>query len=292
MTEPMRLRARVSAPAATVRTALTDADAMATWLAEFAEVDLPEQYQFWGRYTPDGAEPHQRPLKVDDRTVRFSWHLGGEDTTTEFTLEDDGTGTIIALSQTHLPDWQALMDGTGGVRGILQTFWPLSIANLVDYLDGRPLTPKCDFTTPEMRATVEIGAPAQQVYESMVDPEQFRRWFGVNVDIEPRVGGRFAMGGFEVDPNPAKIVEFEAGRKMSIDFGGMVSTWELEGSAGRTRLTFVQSGFDPDNPPYDAWAGWLGGVAELRRYHEVADWRSIWRTVEVPDMPEGMLAVD
>jgi uncharacterized protein YndB with AHSA1/START domain len=288
MTEPRRLRARAAVPAAAVRTALTDPTAMSAWLAEFAAVELPGTYRFWGRYTPDGAEPHQTPLLIDDRTVRFTWHLGGEDTTTEFHLEDDGDGTIVALSQSHLPDWAALMNGTAGVLGILQTYWGLSIANLVDHLDGRPLTPKCDFTSPEMRAVIEIGAPPHKVYESMVEPEHFRRWFGANVDIEPELGGRFAMGGFELNPEPARIVEFEAGRKMSIDFGGMVSTWELEGSAGRTRLTFVQSGFDRNDPPYAGWIGWLGGVAALRRYHEVADW-GIWRSVEVPGMPAGML---
>ncbi len=48
--------------------ALTDATALRTWLAEYAEVDLPERYEFWGRYTPEGDVPHQRPLHVDDGT--------------------------------------------------------------------------------------------------------------------------------------------------------------------------------------------------------------------------------
>jgi hypothetical protein len=53
-------------------------------------------------------------------------------------------------------------------------------------------------------------------------------------------------------------------------------TWKLEDSAGKTKLSFVQSGFDTANPPYGAWTGWLSGLAELRRYHELADWRPIW----------------
>jgi hypothetical protein len=97
------------------------------------------------------------------------------------------------------------------------------------------------------------------------------------------------MGGFEVNPEPAEIIELEPGRKMSIDFGTMIAGWELEESGGRTRLTFVQSGFDPANPPYGAWMGWLGGVAELRRFHELADWRPVWLDVQIPGMPEGML---
>ena len=50
--------------------------------------------------------------------------------------------------------------------------------------------------------------------------------------------------------------------------------------------------FDPDNPPYSGWAGWLGGVAELRRYHEVPRWRTIWRQVEAPGLPAEMLSID
>ena len=67
---------------------------------------------------------------------------------------------------------------------------------------------------------------------------------------------------------------------------------ELDGSDGKTRLTLVQSGFDPTNPPYPGWAGWLSGIAALRRYHELPRWRSIWRQVEAADLPEGMMAID
>lgn len=86
MNEHLRLRARVDAPLETVRRALTDAEALRTWLAEHAEVDLPHRYAFWGRYTPDGAEPHQRVLHVDDRTLRLEWTVKGQATTTEIML--------------------------------------------------------------------------------------------------------------------------------------------------------------------------------------------------------------
>jgi len=127
----------------------------------------------------------------------------------------------------------------------------------------------------------------------MIQPEHFRKWFGANVDIEPRLGGRFAMGGFELDPGGAKFVEFEPGRKAALLFAdNETTTWELDGSDGKTRLTIVHSGFDPANPPYSAWGGWLGGVAELRRYHEVAHWRPIWRQIEVAGLPAGLITID
>ena len=138
------------------------------------------------------------------------------------------------------------------------------------------LTPKSDYTSPQLRASVVIDAAPEAVFDSLTQPEHFRKWFGANVDIEPHVGGRFAMGGFELDPGGAKFVEFEPGRKATLRFAdGQTTSWELDGSDGKTRLTFVMSGFDESNPPYGAWTGWLYGVAALRRYSELPDWK-IW----------------
>jgi uncharacterized protein YndB with AHSA1/START domain len=293
MTEPMTLRVRVQTPLADVYDALTDARALRVWLAEYAEVELPNRYEFWGRHTPDGEVPHQRLLHVDDRTLRFSWRIDDTDTTVEFRLEPDGAqATILSIVHAGLPTFAELIAGAGTL-GVLHTFWALSIANLVDHLEGRPLTAKCDFTSPRMREELVIDAPAQDVYDSIVDPDAFARWFGARIEVEPYVGGRWAMGGFHLDPSPAKIVDLESGRKLSIAWdGGMTSTWELAESDGKTRLTFVQSGFDEQDPPYDSWMGWLGGFAELRRYHELVDWRPMWLEVSVDGMPEGMLTIE
>jgi len=50
--------------------ALTDPAALRVWLAEHADVDLPGKYEFWGRFTPDGAEPHQRVLHAAGARAR------------------------------------------------------------------------------------------------------------------------------------------------------------------------------------------------------------------------------
>ena len=113
------------------------------------------------------------------------------------------------------------------------------------------------------------------------------------MDIEPYAGGRFAMGGFDLDPGRVKFVEFEPGRKARLRLAdGLTANWEPDGSDGKTRLTCVQSGFDPANPPYPGWAGWLGGLAALRRYHELPQWRTIWRQIEIAGVPEGMFSID
>ncbi|WP_440103256.1 SRPBCC family protein [Streptosporangium sp. H16] len=286
MSEPMKLSARVTAPLKAVHHALTDPGELRVWLAEHAEVELPHRYAFWGRHTPGGAAPHQRPLHVDDHTLRFSWQLGGEETTVEIGLEEESAeSTIVTLTQTHFDRESAMTEG--GVLGTLQTFWCLSIANLVDHLEGRELTPKADFTSPILRERVVIGGSPEAVFDSLVDPEKFSRWFGYKVDLEPYVGGRFAMGGFEVNDTPARVVELEPGHSLSLEWPGRgVSSWELEGSGGATRLTFVESGFDEKNPPYAGWMGWLSGIAELRRFHELSDWRPIWLDASIPGSPE------
>jgi uncharacterized protein YndB with AHSA1/START domain len=287
----LHLTAVLPAAPKVVYEALTDPAALRVWLAEHAEVELPDRYEFWGRYTPDGAAPHQHVLHVDEHTIRFAWTIEGVRTTSEVELAEDPDGTLVTVSQTDLPPFEDVIADKAGARGALQPFWGLAIANLADYLAGRPLTPKVDFTSTDMRAEVVIDAAPEAVFDSMIKPAHFREWFGANVDIEPWVGGRFAMGGFEVDPGGAKFVEFEPGRKAAILFAdGITSSWELAGSDGKTRLTLVQSGFDPTNPPYPGWAGWLGGIAALRRYHELPEFTSIWRKIEIAGVPEGMFA--
>jgi uncharacterized protein YndB with AHSA1/START domain len=232
-------------------------------------------------------------LHVDERTIRFAWTVDGVESEVGFELAEDEGGTLVTLTQSDLPSFAEVLADTAGARGALSTFWSLAIANLADYLAGRELTPKCDFTSNELHASVVIDAAPEQVFDSMTRPEQFCRWFGANVDIEPYVGGRFAMGGFELDPGGAKFTEFEPGRKATLRFAdGMTDSWELEGSDGKTRLTVVESGFDPANPPYPGWTGWLGGIAALRRYHELPQWRTIWRQIEIAGVPEGMFSID
>ncbi len=290
MSETVTLRARVDAPLSRVHRALTSADELRVWLAEHVVVDLPDRYEFWGRYTPDGDEPNQTPQHVDDTTLRFTWHVGGEDTTVEFKLAVDGDSTVVSVSQSHFPGWaEAVADQ--GVLAALFTYWSLALANLAEHIDGRELTPKCDFASSELSASVEIAAAKAAVYRSLTDADEYSRWFGAKIDIEPWPDGRVAMGGFDHNPAPGKVVDLVEGERMGIDWGGgIVTRWELAESEGRTRLTFVQSGFVDGHPAYGAWLGWLSGVAELRRYHELGDtWQSIWLQPDVPGLPEGTL---
>jgi uncharacterized protein YndB with AHSA1/START domain len=277
----MRLRVRAAAPVARVWQALTSPGQLEVWLAEHAEVDLPRAYAFWGRYTPDGEVARQRLLSADDHALRFIWALGGEDTTVEIHVEPDGAdASVVSVSQTHYDFQLALAESSS--LSVIETFWAFSLGNLVDFLAGRGVDYRCDFTSSDLQAEFDINAPRERTYEALVDSDQISAWFGYPIGIEPWVGGRFAMGGLE-EPmadqlgGTARIVGLEPGRKMSVDFGdGGVATWELEDSQGKTRLTFVQSGFSTPRPPYAAFLGMLSGFQSLRRYLEEPDWRSIY----------------
>src|ERR1700746_432854 len=189
MTEPdLRLRARAPAPPKVVYEALPDPAALRVWLAEHADVDLPARYEFWGRFTPDGAQPPQRALHVDERSIRFAWTVDGVESAVQFELAEDEGGTLVTLSQSDLPSFAEVLADTAGARGALATFWSLAIANLADYLAGRERKPTCEFTSNELHASVVIDATPQQVFDSMTQPVQFHRCVGVNVGIARHVG--------------------------------------------------------------------------------------------------------
>jgi uncharacterized protein YndB with AHSA1/START domain len=280
---------RIAAPASAVYGALTDPAALRVWLAEHAEVDLPGRYQFWGRLTPDGDAPHQRLLHVDDSSLRFEWELDGIATTVEFGLAEDGGSTLLTLTQTDVPGWPEMLTEPGD-RSLMHTYWALALANLADHAEGKEPVARCDFSSAVLRHEVLIDADRLAVYEALTEPEQFSQWSGVKVEAELHAGGRWAMGGFEANPQPARILDIQPGRSMSIDWGEMVQTWELADSDGRTRLTFVHSGFDESRPPYDGWLGALSGLAELRRWLEVKNWQPRWVEVQIEGLPDELQA--
>jgi uncharacterized protein YndB with AHSA1/START domain len=274
MTEPLILQVRARAGLDETRQALTDPKALNLWLGEHSTVDLPTTYEFWGRYIPEGDAPHQRVVGYDGNSLTLAWTLDGVETTTEISMIAEGDeSTVIRVAQSHFDFAEALSGST--IRGVLQTFWSLALANLVDHLEGRELTTRPDFTSAEFTGEALIDAPVAQVYASLTESEKASAWFGFPIGIEPFAGGRFAMGGFDAGPG-ATVVEVVDGRAMSVDWGpNGISHWELAESDGKTRLTFVMSGFDESNPPYGAWLGWLSGVAGLRRFNELTDWQ-VW----------------
>jgi uncharacterized protein YndB with AHSA1/START domain len=291
MSDELVLHARLAAPPGAVYRALTDADALRTWLAEHADVALGDgRYAFWGRHTPQGEQPRQRLLDArPDEALSFSWDLDGQETTVRIGLEPDGDRrTQLTLRQDGLPTLDELMKPTGRRDGLhsMHTFWGLALANLAEHCAGRATSLMADFSQERpavIRAELTLDASPERVFASLVDPEQIERWFGWRAEVEPRVGGRMTLG------VEGRISEFEPGKILVYgDDEGAVVRWELADSGGRTHLTFVQSGFSPAELDSAAQheAGWLAGLVELRRMHELgAEWQPL--TTELPSGPEA-----
>lgn len=260
--EPLFLRVRARADTARVMQALTTPDDMQVWLAEHAEVSLPDHYRFWGRHTPGGEAPSQTLVEATSSRLRYSWVLDAVTTEVDISVENAAHGTLIALRQSGA-------DPTaGGSLSLLQTFWAATLANLVDFVEDRQGLALTDLTSPRMRTETTIDAAPSAVFSSLVDAEKVTAWFGFPTVITPEIGGQYGYG---------TIAELVEDRRLSVDYGSIgVASWELEGSGGKTRIVMTQSGFDTDQPPYAAWLGAVSGLAELRRFHEIESWEPIW----------------
>src|SRR5262245_59548894 len=139
--DSLRLRVQVDAPPATVFKALTEPDALTEWLAESAEVSLPQRrYEFWGRYTPQGHRPRQRLLAAEDnRLLRFGWQFdGAAESTVELVLEP-GESTVVTMIHTGIPT----ADATA-----VDCFWHVSMSNLAAHCAGLATMPPFDFSVP------------------------------------------------------------------------------------------------------------------------------------------------
>ncbi|SJM49036.1 hypothetical protein FM112_00840 [Gulosibacter sp. 10] len=217
------------------------------------------------------------------RLLRFEWTLDDRATVVEIELAGDGRDTVLSLRQDGMPTLEELMNPPGRRDGLhsMHTFWGLALASLAEHVEGRQLTPRADFRperAPEIRVRMEIGAPPEAVFASLTDSALASRWFGWEVEVEPRLGGAVTLGA------EGKIFEFEPGKGFAYEDGeGSITRWELEGSDGRTFLTFVQSGYTEDEWDSAAQheAGWLGSLADLKRMHELGDaWTPL--TTELP----------
>lgn len=288
MSDVLSLEVQLRAGPDPVFAALIDPAALRTWLADEAEVDLEAgRYGFAGRHTPQGDAIKQRLIMVEPGLrLSFAWILDDQETTVDLRLSGDADRTTLRLTQHPLPTLDELMAPQGRRDGLhtMHTFWGLALANLAEYVEGRPLTPKADFgpdRPAEVRASMIIDAAPEAVFASLTDPKQTARWFGWEVEIEPRLGGTIAFGA------EGKIIEFEPGRTLAYtDDEGAIVRWELEGSDGKTYLTFVETGYRDDELDNAAQheAGWLGALAELKRMHELGpDWTPL--TTELPAEP-------
>ncbi len=117
--------------------------------------------------------------------------------------------------------------------------------------------------------SMDIDTSPEAVFEGLIQPEQLNQWIASQAEVDPKVGGDFDYGWGA--GGPYKVTEFEAGKKITYVWEGYedifpetVTTWTLEGSGGRTRLTLVQSGFVTDLYQDGLYIGWHFFISWLR----------------------------
>jgi uncharacterized protein YndB with AHSA1/START domain len=257
--------------------ALVDSSTLTQWFSEFADVAVEAKtYDFWGRYTPEAPTSalgrHPLTNVTTNRQLSYSWQLNGVATNVTFKLLNRQSETILTVRHTA-PKESQLTSGWG-----LEDFWMLSLENLRRQLEGQAVIARMDFTKPmqgDIHHEILIDAPASTVYAILTRPEQIDRWIGNNAEVEPEVGGVYSFGWMGM-----KILEIVPDQKISViaptdgsGTGETIATWTLAESNGKTRLTFVHSGFAPDTNNSGLNIGWLNFLNFISSLAEVgAQW--------------------
>lgn len=125
-----------------------------------------------------------------------------------------------------------------------------------------------------------LPAPADEVFDMFVDPNQLVRWIGLAADLAPRPGGRFR---FEVMPGQfceGQYVTVERPHRLELTWGWTDPTFGLPpgssrveitlepelGDPSRTRLRLVHSGLETDAQRVlhdDGWCRFLARLAAV-----------------------------
>lgn len=286
MYQDIRMQLHLAASPARVWQALTDTNAVQSWFAEYADIDLEAgRYDFWGRWSllnpSQAAGSHTIYEAVPEKSIAYDWHINGDDTRVTFTLIPDGNGTILLMRHAQAPD------------GIVaewpnreEDFWFLSLENLRRYMDGKPCEARIDFSNPmrgDIRHETEVDAPAARVFDVLTNPEEMNRWIATDAEVSLEQSGKYNLGWMYegVDAGASKIIDLIPDRRISVqtpDFGpehpASVMTWELEENNGKTRVIFTHSGFADDadvSGVYGGWRSFLNWVRSIAEYG--ADWQ-------------------
>jgi uncharacterized protein YndB with AHSA1/START domain len=267
----------ITAPAEAVYAALTDERQLMRWFSEYADISLADRrYEFWGRFTPDGAERDgQRIANVEVtpfERLSYTWSLFDCDTQVQLTLREVDGGTRVIVDHTGL---------AFDTPWLLEMFWSMALENLRAWVERGAIGYRGDYGERrygDIHVDLELDAPQETVFSALIEPEQLQRYMSESPSVDAVVGGRYDLGWG--DDGPLEILMLDAPRTLryswaSIDDGVQtVVTWNLSGSGGKTRLTLVHSGFGAERDTTGFTNGWLDFLNRIRFMSEGgATWR-------------------
>jgi uncharacterized protein YndB with AHSA1/START domain len=143
----------------------------------------------------------------------------------------------------------------------------------------------------DIKKIIEIDAPAEVVFNALIDPKELTQWFPDKAVFEPRVGEKMHLTFFPTQNRNkesilnGEVIEFVPNKKLSYTFvpvescaPGMpqdikikptIVTWNIEEiSKNKSRLTLTHSGFtkELDEMHKKTTAGWSYFVGRLEEY--------------------------
>lgn len=276
MTSPLEIQMILPGhEAAAVYHALTQTQALKSWFAEHADVDLQaNRYAFWGKYTPSApnkaAGQHQVIDYTRNQQLAYRWIIDGIHLDINYRLLPMTNGTRLYLTHTMEKHPPSMTVG-------FEDFWFLSLENLRRHLDGK--TPVLlDYTSMKLgdfEVSVEIDGEAAAVFHTLTDNDALERWIASQANVEPKIGGTYDVGWG--DGGPIKIVDLVPNAKLAYSwepyhtYPETVTTWTLKESGGKTRLTMVHSGFNPDDDAKGLIGGWLNFLSWVKSIIEYGD---------------------
>ena len=262
-----------------VFTALTDSTALTHWFAEYADISIDHsRYDFWGRFTPEnpGREQGQHRLVrvITNRLVEFAWRLRESDSVVQYELHSRESGCVLTMHHRNLPRASPNQSSIGD-------FWSHTLEGLRHWLERGHAYRLLDYSEVrqgDVRVSIDIAAVPSIVFHALTDASQMERWVGSKGSIDPKPGGKIDFGW---GMGPVKILDIVRDEKLAYSWQWegepeTVTTWTLEGSGSKTRVTIVQSGFAPDRNSEDYFIGWSKFLGRLKTMlEEGPEWHHV-----------------
>ncbi len=224
---------RIHAPRPTVFEKLLRIEHLARWFCGWCRIEpkVGGKFQFGGETCLVLPEGRGWETTIDQgetlQRFAFTWPIRGSATRVSYELEDEGEeATVLKARHTSVP----MKDST---CGSLQDAWRVCLGNLKSISEGRSDSVRPDHsqvTSPELKLSNLIEAPAERVFEALVDPTQLDRWTTGGsphgaARIEARVGGAFVPG----RGGPAgRIVDIEPGSRIVVEWPRGESTARID----------------------------------------------------------------
>lgn len=124
--------------------------------------------------------------------------------------------------------------------------------------------------TKDIDLTIEIDADVETVWRAISDGEEISRWFPLNAEVEPGVGGKYKIDWGPDCGGQGTITHWEEGARLryeeewpGVDIEVPVTVeYTIESRDGKTIVRMVNAGFSAD----DDWADYLDTIDSGWRY--------------------------